>query len=98
MLNYTKTSAVHVDDAAALFLLAAKKANSGDTFKATSIEGVTTRGLSEAMVSILDLPVKCLSYDDILAKFGEFLAGLLNAKTRRLRLGRRLGWVGMQRD
>lgn len=77
-----KTSAVHVDDAAALFILAAKKANAGDIFNATSINDVTTRELSEAMGSILDLPVKSFSYDDTVSKFGEFLARFLNAENQ----------------
>lgn len=77
-----KTSAVHIDDAAALFILAAEKANAGDVLNATSINDVTTRELSEAMRSILDLPVKSLSYDEAVSKFGEFLARFLNAENQ----------------
>lgn len=77
-----KTSAVHVDDAAALFLLTAEKADAGDIFNASSISDVTTRELSEAMGSILGLPVKSLSYDDTVSKFGEFLARFLNVENR----------------
>ncbi|EYE91685.1 putative NAD dependent epimerase/dehydratase [Aspergillus ruber CBS 135680] len=77
-----KTSAVHVDDAATLFILAAEKANVGDIFNATSINDVTTREISEAIGSILDLPVKSFSYDDTVSKFGEFLARFLNAENQ----------------
>lgn len=49
------------------------------------------------MTSILDLPVKSLSYDDTLAKFAEFLAGLLNAKSQAPEPKTKTGWVGMQR-
>lgn len=77
-----KTSAVHVDDPAALFPLAAEKADAGDIFNASSISDVTTRELSEAMGSILGLPVKSFSYDDTVSKFGEFLSRFLNVDNR----------------
>lgn len=77
-----KTSAVHVDDAAAAFLLAVEKANAGDIFNASSINDITIRELSEAMGFILHLPVKSFSYDTIVSKFGVFLASFLNTENR----------------
>lgn len=89
-----KTSAVHVDDAAAAFLLAVEKANAGDIFNASSINDITIRELSEAMGSILHLPVKSFSYDNTVSKFGEFLASFLNTENRAsgAKAKSQLGW------
>lgn len=89
-----KTSAVHVDDAAALYLLAAEKANAGDIFNGASISNVTTRELAEAMGSILELPVKSLSHSNAVEKFGEFLARFINAENQASgeKAKRQLGW------
>ena len=89
-----KTSAVHIDDAAALFLKKKEKANAGDIFNAASINEVTFRELAEAIGSILDLPVKSFSYGDTVSKFGEFLARFLNSENRAsgAKAKRQLGW------
>jgi nucleoside-diphosphate-sugar epimerase len=50
-----QTSAVHVDDAARMYLLAAEKGDVGGAFNCTSSTGVTALQLAQAMGSILDL-------------------------------------------
>lgn len=88
-----KTSAVHVDDAAVLFLLAAEKACAGEIINAVS-DRVTTRELCKAIGSILDLPAKSLSYEDIAARFSPFLARLLSTESQASGIKARvqLGW------
>jgi nucleoside-diphosphate-sugar epimerase len=75
-----KTSVVHVDDAARLYLLAVRKAKAGDVFNATSSTDVTARQLAEAMAFSLELPVRSVPFEDAKARFGEFFARFLSAK------------------
>ena len=77
-----RTTGVHVDDAATLFLLAAESARAGDIINAVSNSDITTRELSEAMGAVLELPVVSLSFDDAVAKFGPFLPRLLTTESR----------------
>ncbi|KZF19552.1 putative NAD dependent epimerase/dehydratase [Xylona heveae TC161] len=89
-----KTSSVHVDDAAALFLLAAEKAKAGEVFNGTSAHNTTFRELSEAVGSVLQLPVKPLSFEETLTTKGEFLARFLTAENQAsgAKAKRVLGW------
>lgn len=89
-----RTSSVHVDDAARLFLLVAEKGNAGEVFNATSSTNVTTRQLSEAIASVLDVPVISQTHEETAAKYGEFFAKFLNAENRAssAKAIRELGW------
>ncbi|KAF2718738.1 NAD(P)-binding protein [Polychaeton citri CBS 116435] len=62
----TRTSTVHVDDAARLYLLAADKGRAGEVFNVTSATDITTRQLAEAMATALDIPARNLP---LLSKF-----------------------------
>ncbi|OJD32108.1 3-beta hydroxysteroid dehydrogenase [Diplodia corticola] len=73
------TSAVHVDDAADLYLLAAEKAEAGEAFNAVA-ENVTMRDLAEAIGDVLQLPVNSVFYDDAAAQWGEFFARFLSTE------------------
>ena len=53
-----RTSDVHVDDAAALYLLIAKAAKRGEVFNGTGSTTVTLRQLAEAIGAALQLPVR----------------------------------------
>lgn len=77
-----RTSTVHVDDAARLYLLAAKHAQAGDIFNATSSTNVTARQLAEAMGAALKLPAQSITLDEATAKIGPFLAKFLGAENR----------------
>lgn len=67
-----RTTFVHVDDAARLYLLAAKKAKAGDIFNCTAQSDVTKRALCEAVGEALELPTRSLSYEDHLKALGAF--------------------------
>ncbi len=88
------TSTVHVDDAAKLYLLAAKKARAGDVFNATGSKYVTFRQLADAMGSVLQLPVRLLPFDVAAANISPFLARFLSAenKASSAKAARELGW------
>ncbi|EED20169.1 NAD dependent epimerase/dehydratase, putative [Talaromyces stipitatus ATCC 10500] len=90
----TRTSTVHVDDAARMYILAAEKASAGEVYNCTSSTDVTALQLAEAMGSILALPVKFFKFDEAVAKFGPFFSKFLCAVNRAssAKAFQRLGW------
>jgi len=75
-------SAVHVDDAARLYLLVAKYAKAGEVFNGTSSTNITHRQLAETMAGVLNLPTRSVTFEDAAAKFGLFLASFLSLENR----------------
>ena len=90
----TRTTAIHVDDAARLYLLAAEKAKGGEIFNATSTTELTYKQLSEAMGGALGIPVESVSYEAQTAATGEFFARFLSTESRASSAKARttLGW------
>jgi nucleoside-diphosphate-sugar epimerase len=76
------TSVVHVDDAAQLYLLAAKKAQPGDIFNAVSSNTVTAVELATAIAHTANLPLQSLSFDEATSRMGEFMASFLSVENR----------------
>lgn len=89
----TPTSAVHVDDAATLYLLAAEKAKAGDVFNGVS-GNVTFRALTEAMAKALGLPVHELGHGEAEVQFGGFFARFLSTENwaSGAKARKELGW------
>jgi len=75
-------SAVHVDDAARLYLLVAKHAKAGEIFNGTSSTKITHRQIAEAMAGIVNLPTRSVTLEEAAAKFGRFLANFLSMENR----------------
>ena len=69
-----RTSSVYVDDAAALYLLAAEKANAGDVFNGTASTTVTLREMAEAIGDALQLPVRSVSREEAEVIWGAMTA------------------------
>lgn len=65
-----RTSSVHVDDAAAVYLLAMEKAKAGDVFNAAASNTVTLRELAEAIGEALQVPVRSVSRTEAEAIWG----------------------------
>ncbi|PWY78292.1 putative NAD dependent epimerase/dehydratase [Aspergillus heteromorphus CBS 117.55] len=88
------TSAVHVEDAASLYILAAQKAKAGDIFNGVSSTNVTFRQLSEVMGDVLGLPVQSVPFDTAASRWGEFYALFLSTENRAsgAKAMRELGW------
>ena len=88
-----RTSAVHVDDVAQAYLLAAEKAEPGSVFNCASETNITTRAMAEAIGEAVDVPVKGKSRSEVEALWGPFLAAFVDyenrASSERLR---NLGW------
>ncbi|KAJ5718078.1 hypothetical protein N7488_003724 [Penicillium malachiteum] len=88
------TSVVHVDDAAQLYFLAAKKAEPGDIFNAVSSTTVTARELATAIAHTANLPLKSLTFDEVTNLMGEFMARFLSTENRASaqKAKEKLGW------
>ena len=89
-----RTTAVHVNDAARLVLLAVEKGEAGNVFNVASQTEVTTGALFNAINSSVGLPNKDISYEKALATFGETIAWFLNAENRAsgAKAEKKLGW------
>ncbi|OMP82632.1 hypothetical protein BK809_0006942 [Diplodia seriata] len=88
------TSAVHVDDAAELYLLAAEKAQPGEAFNGVSGH-VTMRELAEAAGEVLRLPVRSVPFANAEAQWGKFFAHFLSIEnwSSGAKAERELGWA-----
>jgi nucleoside-diphosphate-sugar epimerase len=88
-----RTSGVHVDDAAALYLLAARRAKAGEVFNGSG-GTVTLRQMAEAIGSALQVPVRSVSRDEAEAVWGEFLTAfvLFENQPSNRKAVEQLGW------
>ncbi|XXH01266.1 hypothetical protein Hte_007620 [Hypoxylon texense] len=89
------TTTVHVDDAARLYLLAAKKAPVGGTiYNATAPGTVSHRQIADAIAEAIGVPVKSLTPEEATAKLGAFFGRFLGADNRSssAKARRELGW------
>jgi nucleoside-diphosphate-sugar epimerase len=91
----TRTTAVHVEDAARLYVLVATKGRKGEVYNATAETDVTFRQLAEAMGRVLEVPVKAQSYEETESKVGVFLAKFLCLENRasNAKAKGELGWT-----
>jgi len=92
--GHFRTSDVHVDDAAELYLLAAGKAKAGEVYNGTGSTTVTLRALAETIGETLGLPVRSVSYAEAEAKWGPFLTAFVQFENRASNRKAReeLGW------
>ncbi|PYI11331.1 NAD dependent epimerase/dehydratase [Aspergillus sclerotiicarbonarius CBS 121057] len=87
------TSAVHVEDAARLYLLAAERAEAGEVFNGCSEWGVTFGELGRAMAEVLGVGVGFVGLEEAEEKWG-FFAKFLSTENRASggKAMRVLGW------
>lgn len=71
-----RTSVVHVDDAARLYLLAAKKAKPGDIFNCTAHTDVTMRELLGAIAEALGIPTRSLTHEESMKQLGRLFTNI----------------------
>ena len=76
-----RTSAVHVDDVATLYLLAASKAKAGDIFNGNG-SIVSLREMAEAIGAALQVPVRSVSREEAEAIWGQFLTAFVQFANR----------------
>ncbi|WP_320073217.1 SDR family oxidoreductase [Nostoc sp. MG11] len=89
-----RTSDVHVDDAAELFLLAAQKAKAGEVFNGTGSTSLTLKAMAEAIGAVLQVPVRSVSREEAETKWGEFLTAFVQDPNRAAnrKAVEQLGW------
>ncbi len=89
-----QTSAVHVDDAARCYLLAAEKAPAGSVFNCTSQTDITARQLAEAIGEAVGVPVKSKSRAEVEELWGHFTTAFFEHANRAssARARAELGW------
>ncbi|KAK6223483.1 nad dependent epimerase [Colletotrichum tabaci] len=90
-----RTTVVHIDDAARLYLLAAEKGRAGEIYNASAATDVTSRRLSEAMAAAIGVPLRDISAEDAKAQLGATVAFFLAAENRASgeKARRELGWT-----
>jgi nucleoside-diphosphate-sugar epimerase len=80
-----RTSSVHVDDAARLFLILAKKHNkikSGEVFNATDSTSIRLGEIATAVGSVLNLPVRSVTRQEAEGIWGQFLTSFVQSECR----------------
>ncbi|GKZ68761.1 hypothetical protein AnigIFM50267_003506 [Aspergillus niger] len=89
------TSAVHVEDAAELYLLAVERGDAGEVFNGCSEWGVTYGELGRAMADVLGVEVGLVRFEEAKRVWGEFFAGFLSTENRASggKAMRVLGWA-----
>jgi nucleoside-diphosphate-sugar epimerase len=78
----TRTTTVHVDDAARLYLLAAERGRDGEAYNASAETNVTMKELQGAVAEVLGVPTVDLSKENALAKMPPFLVNFLVTENR----------------
>ncbi|KAF7563966.1 hypothetical protein G7046_g147 [Stylonectria norvegica] len=76
------TTAVHVDDAAQLYLLAAQKGKAGEIYNASGDANVSGRALLQAIANAVGIPTIDIPYEAAVAQMGETVAMFLSAENK----------------
>ncbi|KAF2255396.1 putative NAD dependent epimerase/dehydratase [Trematosphaeria pertusa] len=89
-----RTTTVHVEDAARLYLLVAQKGRAGEAYNATFETDVTQRQIAEAIAKQLGLACPSMPKADLEATMGPFFATFLSAENRasNKKAKEELGW------
>ncbi|OLN96644.1 Uncharacterized protein C2A9.02 [Colletotrichum chlorophyti] len=77
-----RTTVVHVDDAARLFLLAAEKGRAGEIYNASSATEVTSRQISQEIATAVGVPLRDISKEDAVAQLGPMVSFFLSVENR----------------
>lgn len=99
-----QTCAVHVDDAAKLYLLMVEKARAGEVINGTSETDVSVRGMTEAVAAVAGAAVRNVDKDEAERVWGKFLVEFVGIANRAgsQRARERFGWkpkiLGMLED
>ncbi|RDK45406.1 NAD dependent epimerase/dehydratase [Aspergillus phoenicis ATCC 13157] len=89
-----RTTTVHVDDVAELYLLALEKGVQGGVYNAGDKTEVTVGEILSAVADIMGVPVEDLGMEEAMKGLGDVVAGFLAAENRASggRARRELGW------
>lgn len=91
----TRTTTVHVDDAARLYLLVARRGRAGEAYNASAETNVTMKELQGAIGETLGVPAVDLSKEEALSKMPPFLVNFLIMENRgsNKKAVSELGWL-----
>lgn len=94
----TRTTTVHVDDAARLYMLVAQKGRAGEAYNASAETNVTMKELQGAIGETLGVPALNLSKEVALTKMPPFLVNFLIMENRgsSKKAVSELGWRPME--
>ncbi|EXF78626.1 alcohol dehydrogenase [Colletotrichum fioriniae PJ7] len=89
-----RTTNVHVDDAARLFLLAAEKGRAGEIYNASSATDVTSFQISEAISAAVQVPLRDISMEVAKTQLGQTISFFLSVENRAsgAKAKKELGW------
>ncbi|KAL4921511.1 hypothetical protein BDW62DRAFT_219593 [Aspergillus aurantiobrunneus] len=87
-------SDVYVDDAAQLYLLAAKHAKAGDVYNGTGHTTTTYKAMATAVSELVKVPARSITPGESVSRWGPFLAGFIGIRNRasNRRAVEQLGW------
>lgn len=88
------TSVANVDDAAQLYLLAAKSSKPGDVFNCTTSTTVTFKQIAEALGDVLELPVRSVTREEATKLWNYLLVTVFSLENRASsqKARQQLGW------
>ncbi|KAL3460412.1 hypothetical protein BJX64DRAFT_184178 [Aspergillus heterothallicus] len=75
-------SEVYVDDAAQLYLLAAKTAKAGEIFNGTGHTATTYKAMADAISEAVQVPTKSITEEEAAQRWGPFLAAFFGIRNR----------------
>ncbi|KAL4803789.1 hypothetical protein BDV18DRAFT_162795 [Aspergillus unguis] len=75
-------SDAYVDDAAQLYLLAAKHAKAGEIFNATGHTTTTYKAMALAISQLLNVPARSITPEDAIARWGPFFTEFFSIRNR----------------
>ncbi|KAH0531152.1 hypothetical protein TsFJ059_000020 [Trichoderma semiorbis] len=89
-----RTSTVHVNDAAHLFMLVAKQTPASSIYNCTSDDYVTVGDLAKGMAEALGIPVQSVTEEEAIAQLGPFLGKFISLENiaSSAKAVRELGW------
>ncbi|EQB46342.1 hypothetical protein CGLO_14607 [Colletotrichum gloeosporioides Cg-14] len=89
-----RTTTVHVDDAARLYLLAAEKGNAGEVYNASASTEVNLREMSDAMAKAVEVPLRDIAKEQAEKEFGPMMTFFLSVENRAsgAKARKELGW------
>jgi nucleoside-diphosphate-sugar epimerase len=99
-----RNTTVHVDDLARLYLIAAEKAEAGETFIASNATNLTAKDIYGLLAAEIDIPLKDLTLEEASKAMPPFFVKFLSAENRASSKKARetLGWepteVGLLED
>ncbi|PYI08871.1 oxidoreductase domain-containing protein, partial [Aspergillus sclerotiicarbonarius CBS 121057] len=90
-----RITAVHVEDAAEVYLLAVERGRGGEVYNAAAETGVTAREMFGAVAEIMDVGVGEMSVEEAEGKLGKVVTRFLSVENRASgeKARRELGWV-----